>query len=581
MDMVVGMGDRKLETVFADGILQSMSDGVLVLGDDGKVAAFNAAAAAIIGRDDMGEDFSLAQLMIEDERNDAFVQVLLDSVFDGVTIHDRVVPFVPEGGEERTLSVTASHLRSDEGGLKGAFIVLCDITEVEDLRESKTELTEELQKALRVADDKANELESALKHGQRIRNWATIGVIVLFVGLGIFYFMGDTSIDVTPDHSMSADSGDSRTLTVTPRPLTRSISLSGIVAPLEEVALSAPFKGRVENKQFFYGDRVARGQTLCVISTGEIEAEVREARADFIKAKKKYIELDQWDKTPDVSKARRDVSQAKSQLSQAESKLKEDKTLLDAGIIPRSEYESTLQDLEDKKMQFTSSRENLRAVLDKGDSDYFEIAQMELENARAKMEAAEAKLAKATITAPVDGIAIQPVPKDKEETAISTGMVVTEGQTLVSVASVEGLSITTEVDELDINSLETGQPVKVTGDAFPGISLNGRIAQLSSRANDGQVPTFTATIRLRDLPDHVEDKVRLGMTANMAVQTYSNPKALLVPLSAVSRAGGKEVVHVSDKDGTVHEVEVKTGFTTLTEVEILSGLKAGDTIVVR
>jgi len=580
MDMVVGMAARDLESAFADGILQSMGDGVLILGADGKIGATNRAAVDILGSEISESDFTLAQFALEESRNDLLMQVLIDSLFDGESIHNRIVPFVQTDGTERVLSVTASHLRNESGKLDGVFIIVSDMTEVEALRESREGLTQELQQALRVADEKTKELESALNYGQKIRNGLTVAVLVFFIGIGIYHWMDTDTGFVSSDLYTPTATEEAETLTVATRPLNRSISLSGSVAPLEEITLTAPFQGRVNKKLFFYGDHVERGQILAVLDTTEMESKLRDARAEFIKAKKKSLELEEWDKTPDVAKAKRDYSQAKNQLSKAENKAKEDKTLLDEGIIPRSEYETTLQDLRDKNMQYVSSRENLKAVRDKGDDEYREIARMELENAKAKVVAVEEKITQATITAPVSGVAIKPAVKEKDAKNITSGMVVSEGQELLSIGSIEGLSITTEVDELDINSLEMGQPVVVSGDAFPDIQLKGRIAQLSSQANEGQVPTFTATIRLRDLPDGVEKKVRFGMTANMQVETYSNPDAIMVPLSAVKRTNGQgAVVFIMGEYDTVQERAVETGYTTLSDVEILSGIESGTLIL--
>lgn len=579
MDVVVNMATRDLESAFADGILQNMGDGVLILGANGKIVATNKAAATILGPEIAEDDFTLARIALEEIRNDTFMQILIDSLFEGVTIHNRIVPFVRTDGTECILSVTASHLRNDVGKLDGVFIVVSDMTEVEELRESREGLTQELQEALRVADEKTRELESALSYGQKIRNGLTVAVLVFFVGIGVYHWMDTSSVSATSDQHTSAVSDETETLTVTTRPLIRSISLSGIVAPLEEFVLTAPFQGRVKEKLFFYGDQVKRGQTLAILDTTEMESKLRDARAEFIKAKKKSLELEEWDKTPEVAKARRDLSQAKNQLTKAESKVDEDKVLLDEGIIPRSEYESSLQDLRDKKMQYISNRENLKSVMDKGDDEYREIGRMELKNAEAKMRAVETKITRATIVAPVSGIAIRPAATEKDAKNITSGMVVNEGRALLSIGSIEGLSITTEVDELDINNLETGQAVIVSGDAFPGVRLKGRIAQLSSQANDGQIPTFTATIRLRDLPEGVERKVRLGMTANMQVEIYSNPTAIMVPLSSVIHSNGSDVVLVVDEGGAVRELEVETGHTTLSDVEILSGIEKGAVIL--
>lgn len=571
----------QLERLFTDSILQYMKEGVLVLNSEGEIIGINEAAASILVIDMADGPVTFADVHSGRACNDDFVQVLLDSVYEGTVIHDRLVEYIRPDGSGVPLVVTASLLRNESGKVEGAFLVLGDATEMEEIKASECLLNEELKSALRQTEEHKRALEGALQRGQKIRSWLTVIVFMLFLGLGSIHWFRSFS-QYTPGQP-AALSGDARgaqaSMVVTPRAVTRTISLSGVVAPLEEVILAAPFQGQVQSKAFFYGDSVEREQSLLVLDTSEIMAKVREARAEYIKAKKKSLELEEWEKTPDVSKAKRSLEQAKIQLEKAKSKASEDKMLYERGVLPRSEYETSLQDVRDMKMQHLSSYESLQSTLEKGDHDYLEIARMELQNAEEKLKAAEEKLAQAELSAPVAGIAIRPASREKDAKNVVAGMSVAEGQALLSIGSLEGLSITAEVDELDINSLKKGQAVLVSGDAFPGIRLKGRISQISSQANEGQVPTFTTTIRLRDLPDDLGEKVRLGMTANLQVETYSNPEALLVPLSAVRRSGQDGIVSVVEADGSVREVTVKTGGTTMAEVEILFGLNPGATIL--
>ncbi|WP_320171117.1 efflux RND transporter periplasmic adaptor subunit [Maridesulfovibrio sp.] len=570
------MHAMNLDDMFSGGILQSMGDGVLVLRYDGSVAVANKSAGVILGIDVQDRAFVLADIMEREAGNDGFVQVLLDSIYEGVTIQDRIADFIRPDGEKRKLSVTASHLRDEQGRIQGAFIILKDMTEVESLRQSEQELNEELKKALRLADEKTDELNSALKHGQKFRLWLTVGILLLFVCLGVYHW----GFGSGRAHSKTAAPAGSNggLVTVSPRPLNHYISISGTVAPLEEVVFTAPFQGIVKALNFHYGEHVKSGQVLLELGASDMEAEVRKARAEYIKARKQFVEMKHWGNAVEVSRARREVAKAKSQLEMTQSKAAEDKKLYEQGVIPKMEYDNTLQELRGKKMQYAASRESLNSVLSKGDAEYLEISRMEMENAEAKLKAAETKLAQAKITASVSGVAIRPsaVPATDEH-KLAVGIVVNEGQPLVSIGSLAGLSIVSQVDELDINNLNKGQPVKVSGDSFPDVTLKGRIDQISSQASDGQVPTFTATIRLTDLPENVGEKVRLGMTANMQVETYSNPNALLVPIAAVITKGGKNFLRVKGKDG-VEERAVETGHTSLSDVEILSGLKAGETV---
>ena len=122
----------------------------------------------------------------------------------------------------------------------------------------------------------------------------------------------------------------------------------------------------------------------------------------------------------------------------------------------------------------------------------------------------------------------------------------------------------------------------VTGDAFPNVSLEGNTRDIASQGRGNKVPTFDVTVAVNTVSAEQKQKVRLGMTATLEVKVYENPSAVLVPLTAVRLSANKSFVKIRDQvSGQVKAVQVETGMTTLNSVEIIKGLKAGDTVIVR
>lgn len=592
------------EHFVAGAILDAMRDGVLTLDMTGRIAFCNPAAGEFFGMSPeslVGKPFHEIALAAPPDLSensgeadefsmpqDDLMQVVLDTIYEQKTIRNRVLDLRVNGGETRSLSVSATHLRDNEGQLTGAVLVLADITEMQRLHEAERRLNQELKDAVRQIDSNNQELKESVKRGRRTRIMIACAALLLFIGVGGYLWQGDL-LDMMSDSSDRRDTppgtfdgGEENaaslpSIVVEPRPLSRSISLSGTVAPREEVTLSAPFPAAIKKKNFFYGQRVKRGDILLTLDTTEIQSQMRDARSAFIKAGKRLKELQSWTSGPEMSKARRDLSQCQSRLQRAKQTMEDNKILLDKGIIPATEYENSQHSYEDTKMQLLSAQESLESIMRQGDDETREIARMELANAKAKYEQLQHKLSLAVVRAPVSGIAIRPTTQNNEKVKdLETGASVQEGQALLSVGSLEGLSIMAKVDELDINNLQVGQKVAVTGDAFPGISLEGKIVHLSSQALvEGQVPVFEAVIRLDELPDELKDIVRLGMTAHMRVIIYSNPKALTVPLGAVQMVQGESMVRVLTPNGSIRPVKVVTGYTTLNSVEIVSGLEAG------
>ncbi|ACS81580.1 PAS domain S-box protein [Maridesulfovibrio salexigens] len=578
--------DNLLTPPFRETVLQVMNDGVMILNNKGIVTGANPALAKVLGiSGNELEGMPLMAVVPPVEENDEFMQALLDTIYKDCTISNRATPYYKEDGEKIYLSVSVSRLKGNDGQPCGAVLVLRDVTEIEKMRQDEKQLNQDLTKAMRDADESNKALQISLTQGKKVRFILIAAVFCFFCAVGAFFWFNPAFMEI-PDTFKPAAASSAKTeyqsMVVTPRPFSRSISLAGVVAPLEELTLVAPFNGIITKTDFFYGERIPRNQTIITLDTSEIASKMRSAFTEYIKSRKKYYELTNWKNTSEVLKARRELEQARRTLNSSKAKTEEDKMLFEKGIIPRNQYDTSFQELKNNESRLVSSQETYRDVLNKGDHEYVEIARMELANAETNYNTLKEKMSRSTVTAPVSGVALRPNSKSGDAKEITSGMSVTEGQPLLSIASLEGLSISAKVDELNINSLQLGQPVTVTGDAFPDHKLKGEIAMISSQAGgEGKVPTFETTIRLPHLPKDVSKNVRIGMTANMQVETYSNENAIMVPFSAINRDGSKVFLRVREKDGTVREVDVETGYTTINEVEILSGIEPGTTILLK
>lgn len=112
--------------------------------------------------------------------------------------------------------------------------------------------------------------------------------------------------------------------------------------------------------------------------------------------------------------------------------------------------------------------------------------------------------------------------------------------------------------------------------------INGHIDTVSSQAiqsgSDGP-PAFNVRVITGKLSPEQQNKLRLGMTTNLEVVVYENPKALTVPIEAVhTDPRGGSAVTLLQEGGDGKEVTVTTGITTEDRVEITEGLKAGDKV---
>lgn len=145
-----------------------------------------------------------------------------------------------------------------------------------------------------------------------------------------------------------------------------------------------------------------------------------------------------------------------------------------------------------------------------------------------------------------------------------------------SIASATEASVSINVDELDILSVKEGQTATVTLDALDGQEFEGTITEVSNEASSGNSSAkYPVTITFEKTEDML-----LGMSASATIHVNEAEDAVLIPVDALQEKGDSTFVYTKkDSGGNLSgEVEVETGISNGSQVEITSGLEEGDTV---
>ena len=579
-------------------VLDNLHDGVMVVGAGGEIVMFNPAAGRILGLPpEAAAGKTFAELFIARPGFDAFTGLILDAV-GGAGLDGREVVAVEADGAARSLSVAVSYLRTARdcgGGTAAVIAVFSDITELRELRESELRMAKaaeaqhgELREAYREIEARTETLAATLKKVQTTRVLATVLVFGVFVAAGLYTWYGNPfATALAPAAAVRSSPDDLSTVVVEPRRLVSTITVAGRVAPRRQIRVVSPIDGTVAAVHFQYGELVAEGQPLLDLDVSKVRIEQREAQAAFLKADERSKDYADWTNNVEVAKARRSVSKARTELEDRKSKLDETAFLLDKGVIPASEHAAARRRHRSQALDLEAAEKNLESVLAKGDAEG-RVALLELANARARLAAFDETMRKSEVRAPVAGVIMEPergggASQGKEGRRLARGTSVRTGERLLTIGDLDGLSVVGVVDEVDIVRIERGDPVRIAGDAFPGVELRGRIVHVSSQASDdgkkGKLPSFKVVAVVEELSAAQHRSLRLGMSANLEVTVYDREDALLVPIGAVEVRDGAARLRIKD-GGAVRHVEVVTGVTTLDAVEIVEGIEAGDEIVV-
>ena len=202
-----------------------------------------------------------------------------------------------------------------------------------------------------------------------------------------------------------------------------------------------------------------------------------------------------------------------------------------------------------------------------------------LRSAEISLQNLQDTMANYTVTSPISGTIIE---KDAK-----VGDAVKSGDTLCVIYDLSYLEMTMSIDELDISSVEVGQTVQITADAVEGQTYTGVVTEVSvAGTTSGGITTYPVTVRIDET-----DGLLPGMNVDAEIVLEEAADTLAIPSSAVTRGSGntslvlitqdspsaESAVEQESPEGYVY-VQVETGISDNSYVQILSGLQEGDTV---
>ena len=170
-----------------------------------------------------------------------------------------------------------------------------------------------------------------------------------------------------------------------------------------------------------------------------------------------------------------------------------------------------------------------------------------------------------SISSPIAGKVIQKTVKAGDKVASQQG-----STSMAVIADLSALTMTMNIDELDISSVKVGQDVEVTADALENQVFHGVVNKVSViGTSQNGVTTYPVEVLLSDVEN--TDLIP-GMNVSATIVLEKKDDVLLIPTTAVKRGNKVKIL------GSGEEVEIETGIDDGTQVEVLSGLSEGDQV---
>jgi HlyD family secretion protein len=357
-----------------------------------------------------------------------------------------------------------------------------------------------------------------------------------------------------------------------------TVSATGKIQPEIEVKISSEVSGEIIDLPVKEGQVVKKGDLLVRINPDLYTSGLNRSVAS-------------------LSGTKAGLSQADAQFKEAKANYERNKTLFEKGIISKSDWDKAV-----------SSYEVAQATKQ---SAYYNV-----QSASATVNEARDNLGRTTIYSPADGT-ISSLGVELGERVLGTQQMT--GTELLRVANLNNMEVEVDVNENDIVKINVGDSAKVEVDAYLKKEFRGIVTSISNSASTAltadQVTNFKVKVRIlkESYADLLEGKpanfspFRPGMTATVDIITKRKENVLSVPISSVvvksdTSATAKPIVVKSKddqnnnqkapksdkkfecvfvKEGDKAKLRViKTGIQDDTNIEISSGLKKGDVVIV-
>jgi len=404
--------------------------------------------------------------------------------------------------------------------------------------------------------------------------WATrwiIGGVSLLVLLGIgrlVYTAFATTLQVETVRA-AAPSADADPAGVV-------LDATGYIVAHHEIEVASKVVGKVDWIGVEKGDLVKKGQELVRLEDTEYRAQLEQARGNLLNLQAKLAELEHGSRPQEIEQAKANLMQAEADLANAKLAYDRNKALAAAGVVSKQDFDNAQYSYQDQQERVRSLEQSYKLAQLGPRQEEVESMRGAVEQAKGIVAFDQDQLDNTIIRAPIDGTILERAVEKGE--FVTNGFVGDKGAKgyVVTLADLNDLQVELDIAQNDFAKLHMGQKGWVTTDAYPDRKYEGRLAEISPKA-DRQKATVQVKVQVLK-PDSY---LRPEMNASVAFVADSSPGAaaakpvVTVPASTVQNGAVFVVL-----GGRAVRRPVKVGATTSQGVQIEEGLIGGEDLVV-
>ena len=396
---------------------------------------------------------------------------------------------------------------------------------------------------------------------------AAVGVVVLALLIVIVWIWrkskAEPEAEVTPIVSVKvvkAEKGE----------IAARYSAVGTIWPREKADVAAKISAQIKQMALLKNKLVHAGEIIAVLESRDLQAQRAEAVAALNEARANERSLVTGTIPKTNAEDQKALSDARARVNNARSTYERRQALFARGGISKKELEASQLELTTAQDELRLQEQTVALRTQSLNPNDRTLAATRTAQAQQRVATLDAQLSYATIRSPITGIVTEQFQYE--------GEFASAGGKLVTIADSSTVIVKAPFSDTSVAELKTGDAASVVPTDTSAEEMHGQITLLS-RSSDPANRTVEVWVTL----GNDAGKLRPNGAAQVTVFANSKNDAIVVPASAVTLEASNATegtVIVVDEQNVAHETKVTTGIRTADKIEIVEGLKGGETIVV-
>jgi HlyD family secretion protein len=347
--------------------------------------------------------------------------------------------------------------------------------------------------------------------------------------------------------------------------ISRVVRAPAVLYPRQQGAIVPKITAPIKRIDVEKGAKVKAGQVLVELENSDLASAARESEAAYQAAEATYETTARATVPEDLQKAELDVQAAKTAVDAAQAVFENRERLFQEGAIAQKDVNDARVAYTQARTQYEMAQKRVNDLHGFGNEQALKAARAQRDQAKARMDAAEAQLSYSRITSPIDGVVT--------DRPLYPGETPQAGAPVVTVMDLSQVIARAHISPSEASELKVGNDANIIG--ADNVPVAGKITTISPALDQSNT-----TVEVWVQAANPGDTLKPGASVRVELIAKTVQNALVIPQPALITSGsGATSVIVIDPENKPHKTTVMTGVRDSGMVQITDGLESGQRVV--